>query len=243
MAQLLKIGICEDNEQDMDSLVECIKDSKTNVDIQTFSCAEPLINSFIPGTFDLIFFDIYTGAMLGVEAATRIREIDKTVIIAFTTTSTEHTLQSYRVKALAYIEKPVTKQEVLDVLLLALAKKNSSSYISLMSGGKEKKIPVENIHFVEQKNHAVNVYKTDGILRTSQSVKLDEIEPLLSNSFIRCHNSYIVNLAYVKQIDCDLAVFIMENNERVHIRQKDLKKSKQAFENYLFNLSREVSSD
>ena len=36
----------------------------------------------------------------------KIREMDETIPIAFTTTSTEHTLESYRLSVLKYLEKP-----------------------------------------------------------------------------------------------------------------------------------------
>ena len=75
-----------------------------------FASSEELLEAFRPGGFDLLLMDIYMDGMTGVEAVRKIREMDETIPIAFTTTSTEHTLESYRLSVLKYLEKPVRQK-------------------------------------------------------------------------------------------------------------------------------------
>ena len=234
----LQIAICEDIPADAELLVSHITESGIASQHETFSSGEALLAAFVPGKYDLIFLDIYMGGIKGVDAAAQIRGADRTVTLAFTTTSTEHTLESYRLKAASYLEKPVKQEDVREILSLVLAKRNTAAYITLLIEGVNRKIPVESILFFEQRNHAVMVHTHAEVLRTSQTVKLSHIEPMLPEYFLRCHHSYIVNLRMVREVDKELKVFAMQDGSRVHIRYQALKKAVQEYERCLFDTVR-----
>lgn len=230
----LKIAICEDTPADAELLLSHLAESGIAAAAEAFSSGEALLTAFLPGKYDLIFLDIYMGGMRGVDVAAQIRQVDRTVTLAFTTTSQEHALESYRLKAASYLEKPVRRDDVREVLELVLAKRDSAAYITLLIEGANRKLPVESILFFEQQNHAVMAHTQSETLRTSQTVKLNHIEPLLPDYFFRCHHSYIVNLRAVREVDKELKVFTMQDGSRVHIRHQSLKKAVQAYENCLF---------
>lgn len=234
MDKLLRIAVCEDNSEDMKLLISCIAGSNMNIRWDEFFSGDDLLKEFLPGKYDIIFLDIYMNGMQGMDAATEIRKADRTVTLVFTTTSTEHALESYRLKAASYLEKPVKREDVREVLSLVLAKRNTAAYITLLIKGANRSLPVDGILYFELQNHAVVVHTYAETLRTSQTVKLNHIEPMLPDYYFRCHHSYIVNLRYVKEIDKELSVFIMQNNSRVHIRRRDLQKAVRTYENTLF---------
>lgn len=235
MTTPLQIAICEDTPADAELLVSHIMESNIASRHETFSSGEELLAAFMPGKYDLIFLDIYMGGMKGVDAAAEIRKTDRTVTLAFTTTSTEHTLEGYRLKAASYLEKPVKREDVREILSLVLAKRNTAAYITLLIEGANREIPVESILFFEQQNHAVMVHTHAETLRTSQTVKLAHIEPMLPEYFFRCHHSYLVNLHTVQEVDQELGVFIMQDGSRVHIRYQTLKKAVREYERCLFD--------
>lgn len=234
----LQIAVCEDTPADAELLISHIEDSGIDGRWEVFSSGEALLDAFLPGKYDLIFLDIYLGGIKGVDVAADIRTIDRTVTLAFTTTSIEHALESYRLKAVSYLEKPVRRGDVQDVLTLALARRNTAAYVTLLIDGENRSIPIESILYFELQGHAVLVHTRAGILRTSQTVRLNRIEAVLPEHFFRCHHSYIVNLQYVKDVDRELALYIMHNNDRIHIRRRDLSKAVHAFEDNLFASAR-----
>lgn len=234
----LNIAVCEDNPADAERLLSHIQSSGLAHRCDAFSSGEALLAAFAPGKYDIIFLDIYMAGLRGVDAAGKIRETDRAVMLVFTTTSTEHTLEGYRLKAAAYLEKPVKAQDVREALTLCLAKRNTAAYIPLLIEGANRKIPLESILFFEQQNHAATVHTHAGILRTSQLVKLAHIEPLLPDTFFRCHHSYIVNLRAIRHVDKELMVFVMTDGSRVYIRHRDAKKAIQAYERALFDAVR-----
>ncbi|MEA4962392.1 LytR/AlgR family response regulator transcription factor [Lutispora sp.] len=240
MHTILNIAVCEDDENDMSRLLSCITESGVSAQCETFSSCETLMTAFLAGRYDLIFLDIYMDEIQqGVDAATKIRETDSVVTLAFTTTSTEHTLESYRLKASSYLEKPVKSADVREVLELALNKKKNIPSVNLLIDGTYRDIPLDSILYFEQQNLSVIVNTLSGELRTSRTVKLKNIEPLLPDNFLRCHHSYIANLKYVNRIDREWKVFTMQNGSNVHIRQQTMKKATEAFENYRLNRTRQ----
>ena len=230
----LKIAICEDTPADTDLLLSHLTEIGIVTEIEAFSSGEALLSAFLPGKYDLIFLDIYMVGIKGVDVAAQIRKIDRTVTLAFITTSKEHALESYRLKAASYLEKPVKLEDVKEVLELVLVKRDSAAYITLLIEGENRKIPLEGILFFENQNHAVMIHTQSGVFRTSQTVKLNYIETLLPDSFFRCHHSFIVNLQAISNVDKELKVFTMQDGSRVHIRHQSLNKAVQAYESCLF---------
>ncbi len=235
----LKVAVCEDNEQDMSHLLSCMTASTIPVEYETFSSGEALLAAHQTGRYDLIFLDIYMSGLLGIDAAAKIRETDTAVTLVFTTTSTEHTLASYRLNAPKYIEKPVMPEEVADVLSIAQEKRKTAAYIQLLIGGEYRDIPLDSVLYFEQQNRAAIVKTLSGTLRTSQTVKFRHIEPLLPQYFLRCHQSYIVNLKHVKSLDWEQKIFTMHNGDRVYIRHQSMKQASEAYENYLLRKLKE----
>jgi DNA-binding LytR/AlgR family response regulator len=217
----LRVAVCEDDPDDAARLIECIGQTGTGAETRSFESAEALMQTFSPGQYDLIFMDIYMSGETGVSASRKIRDMDKNVCLAFTTSSLDHALESYRVGALKYLEKPVKPEGVTEILELALMKKKSRPSIALTkAGGGQENMPLDAILYFEQQKHIVEAHTSSGTVTTSRLVRLDELEKRLpSPPFIRTHHSFIVNLDYVREADKERQVFVMEDGGLAHIRR------------------------
>lgn len=235
----LLIAICEDQPEDAALLLDFVGKSGIPSSCTAFSCGGDLLDVFSPGRYDLIFLDIYMNGMRGIDAAVKIRERDGGVTLAFTTTSPDHTLESYRLGALKYLEKPVKAQDVRETMELAMSRRESIPRISLLAGGKMQYVPVDSILYLEQKNHTVFVHTMGGVIRTSQTVKLSQLEVLLPRPpFMRCHQSFIVNLRHVRFLDKELKTFDMADGGKVYIRRQEIRNAAKAYEDELFRAAR-----
>ena len=114
----LNLAICDDLPEEREALLALLEQAPIATNCTQFGSSEELLEAFRPGGFDLLLMDIYMDGMTGVEAAQKIREMDEAIPIAFTTTSTEHTLESYRLSVLKYLEKPVGQKDINDLLHL-----------------------------------------------------------------------------------------------------------------------------
>ena len=92
-------------------------------------------------------------------------------------------------------------------------------------------IPYRNIMYIEKIGHHIEIHLNDKkILSEYKSLK-NIIHEFDHNQFIQCHQSYLVNLSYVKYLDKQ--DFIMKDNEKVQISKRFYQKTKQSYINYL----------
>ena len=234
----LRIAVCEDSAEEQQKLLAILEQSKIRTEPAIFSSGEDFLKTYRRGRYDLLFMDIYMGGMTGIEAVSEIRKTDDLLVVAFITTSTDHTLESYRLNAVKYIEKPVKEKSVRELLQFAQIKKENIPRLILKIGGKELSLPFERILYAEQKDHTLHLHLTgDEVLQAN--TKLDKIEPQFEGQpFFRCHKSYLVNLAHVAELDKWLMVFVMNEGNQVHIRRESMGKAKKAYETYLFAAAR-----
>ncbi|EHL13200.1 hypothetical protein HMPREF9629_00500 [Peptoanaerobacter stomatis] len=239
MSELLKIAICEDETDQRNILIKSLDESNIKNTYSIFANGEDLLADFKQGEYDLILMDIYMGSDLtGVETIKLIRKKDKDVPVAFVTTSKDHALESYRLSAMKYIEKPYSKESIGDILHLALLKKNDVPALFVQRNGACERVPFANIIYMEQQMHKVFICLKN---EDSFSVydKLSKLKDQLpENGFFVPHKSFAVNLSYVMYIDMDLRCFVMENKTNIPIRREFLIMAKKALEDFLFERTR-----
>lgn len=238
MEQLM-IAVCEDDRADRDRLRGLIGAGGIPASVAEFETGEAFLSAWQPERFDLIFMDIYLEGLSGVEAVRRVRERDESVPVAFTTTSQDFALDSYRLNVERYIEKPVSQKAVDEILALALNKKSERSRDVIQLGRRNPlRLPAPRLRYVEQQGHDLVFFLSGGDVMKRKG-KLDEIAPLLeSYPFFRCHKSYLVNLSYVTGIDRERMVFQMREGGSVYIRRETFRQAKREWENWLFLTTR-----
>ena len=229
---VLRIAVCEDEQADAALLKSYIEKSGVPSDPRFFTSAEEFLASFRAFKYDLIFMDVYMEGMLGIEAVRKIRGADENVVIAFTTNSPDHTLESYRLGAIKYLEKPVSPGGVAEALSFArLIRENSPRVTLKTEGGGREDVPLDSIMYFEQQNYVVAVHTASRVFTTSRSVRLDELEKSLpSPPFLRCHRSYLINLNYAHTCDREKNAFIMKNGDRADMRRGGFAKYRMALD-------------
>ena len=162
--------------------------------------------------------DIYMDSELsGIETVKLIRKKDKDISVAFVTTSKDHALESYRLSAIKYIEKPYSKESIEDTLRLALLKKQDVPSLLVQKNGSLQKIPFADIIYIEQQVHKIFI-----CINNNEDVyiygKLSDLnEQLPEKQFFIPHKSFAVNLSFVRYIDTELKCFAMVNHANVPI--------------------------
>lgn len=241
MIDRLKIAICEDTKEEGEKLTSILEEVSIPNEFRVFSSGEELLKNYEPHSYDLLLMDIYMGGISGVETIEQIRMIDEDVAVAFVTTSQDFALQSYRLSALKYIEKPYKKKEIEEILQLAKLKKESAPSLCIRRNGKDERIPFHQILFLEAQGRHVLIHMKEGeaIQITEKLVSL--LPQLDGQPFFYSHKSYCVNLEMVMYIDQELKCFVVEGNENVPIRRESMSMAKKEFEHYIFEKTRGIS--
>jgi DNA-binding LytR/AlgR family response regulator len=221
---ILRIAVCEDADEDAERLRRLIEESVA-AEITRFESGAAFLASRPAGRFDIVFFDIYMGGVSGVEAARVLRETDEDCGVVFTTGSEDHRPEAFDVGAEQYLVKPVDGEKLNKLLRkrLSLSERSRKS-CPINAKGRRVDIPHDRICYVEVRDHNCFVHTAGEVIDTGTTMTIEDFVPLLPPPrFMRCHQSYIVNLSYVESVGRD---FTMKNGDTVYIRRGDLPKCK-----------------
>ena len=225
-------------EDDRQNLLAAIQACDIPTNCTVFTNGEDLVKSYIPQKYDLILSDIFMSNMSGIDTIREIRKKDKLIPVAFVTSSLDFALESYRLSALKYIEKPFQKEAVEEILNLALLQRLARPSLKIQKSGKEQLILLSSILYLEQHSHKLTIHYADGSSEEFYE-KLSSLLPQLpEDTFFNGHKSYCVNLSFVRHIDSEVKCFVMENMDNVPIRRESFVQAKAALANYLFDNTR-----
>ena len=190
--------------------------------------------------FTAAFLDIYMDGMSGMEAAKELRKTDTSCLLVFTTTSADHALEGFQVRALHYLVKPFSESELSALLDEMLAKlPRPEPFLTVKVGGSDVRLSYRDMICAEHFAHMINIHTTAGkTLATRQSFKVFT-EPLRKDArFFVCGRGVIVNLEHAA--DFQDAAFCMTDGSRVYVSQELRKSARQAFMEFLLQKGREA---
>ena len=182
--------------------------------------------------YDISFVDIEMPVMDGFETIKRARKTNRDGIFIIMTTHIEMSRKGYLVNAFRYIDKSKLLPEISEALSAAglVLGRNDKICINVIGDGKREVI-LKNIIYIETNKRNVGVHTKIGSYRCND--KLIELELALAGKwFFRSHNTYIVNLDEVLDIDNRKAV--MSNGHRIDIAYRKTYEFKKVYMNRQF---------
>lgn len=170
----------------------------------------------------------------GIETAKKLRSFDKDCLLIFTTTSTDHALEGFQVRATHYLVKPYTDKDLSALTEELLSRiPEPDRYIEIKVNGSDVQLPFKDIIYAEHFSHMIHIHTTGGqTLITRQSFE-NFTAPLKEYPrFFPSSRGTIVNLEHV--IGFDDSAFVMKDGSTVLISRKLLKTARQALMDFLF---------
>lgn len=205
---MLNILICDDDIYTIRVLKKVIEETKGVKEIFLASNGEEAVEIVKNNDIDIAFMDIDMPIMDGLEAAKVMVSIEEDLKIVFITAYRDYAFDSYEVKALDYILKPIdfsrVKKNIERIMQEASASRQEKSLIpnSLLII-KEKQdyhmINMPEINYIEKEHNLLVINTIDKKYYTN--LTLSEMEKRLTSNFLRTHKSYIVNLKNIQRIE------------------------------------------
>lgn len=239
---MLKIAICDDEKLFLNLEEKMISNYMETCglehQIMAFTSGLDLLKALKEITkFDIIFLDIGMNELNGFETAKQIREITQDAYLVFVTVYVSYALQGYEVRATRFILKdnklfrPAMK-ECMDSIIQEM------NYIERRQSFHFKEGNIElahgNIVYIESIGHKLyfRIVLNSSLITFSMYEKLDIIEGVLQdNNFCRIHQSYLVNLKYIKRIE--RYSLELRNGTYLNISQSRYKEVNNTYINYL----------
>ncbi len=205
-----------------------------HVSIFEFESGEDFLAAAKEEVFSVAFLDIYMNGMTGIEAAEGLRAFDTDCLLIFTTTSTDHALDGFRVRAMHYLVKPYTEGEV-DTLVDEIMRRvpQPDKYIEVKVSGVDTRVRLRDIVYAEHFSHMIHIHTANKKeLVTRQSFSAFTAPLREDERFFLCGRGVMINLEHAT--DLDGSAFLMDDGNTVYVGKDLLKTARKTFMDFLF---------
>lgn len=236
---MLQLAVCDDNIDELSNIVQLIdlyRVSKNfSCEYAVFSNGFELISALEKGKrFDIYCLDIIMPGFMGIDVAKEIRGFDKTAPILFFTSSPEFALESYSVKAINYVLKPISKEKLFftfDEVLEKIKAEKVEDVVIVKSNEGIQRILISNLAYAEVIGRNVLYHLSSGRVIECTEPFSSACDNLMKyRCFIKPHRSYLVNMQYVDKIDNYRIT--LQNLSSIPIAQGKAKEIKQQYLSY-----------
>ena len=234
---MLKIAVFDlkkNTEQLEDVLVRLLFD-KCEFGYETYTSMDQVMKIDFERDFhfDIVFIEVNGDVLPGIEIAKRIRETGniRTEII-FTSTDDSYALFGYKLRVFDYLIKPIPIKTLAETIdrYFCYYDANVESCFTYKISGMVQKIRYDDIFYFMSSGRKCSIVNKGA--DSEFYAKLDEVEARLDpEQFIRVHQSYIVQLKYIKSLTRD--GLTMNNGLFVPVSQKRYVSVKKQFMQYL----------
>ena len=204
---MIQIGLCDDDLAILSQLQVLLGryQVERNAEITSAAFQSPLelLAEIEKGMrFDILLLDVLMPGVTGMEAAREIRSFDDAADIVFLTTSPGFAYESYGVRALEYLLKPVSAKLLFPLLdRLYQREQNPQDGLTVRSEGVLVRLPFSQLSYVEVMGKHLFFHMTDdSVHEVVGALKEYEGALLARPEFMRTHRSYIVNMLQAEKL-------------------------------------------
>lgn len=211
------------HQEQMLALLNCwIEERSPQSAVTVFPDAASFLFAREDQHFDLYLLDIVMPGLDGLSLAKKLRQAGDETPIIFVTAERDYVFAGYKVAAVDYLLKPIERTElwqVLERVERTLTVERPS--LLLERRGEKLSVYVEQIVAVEvqDKDLIYSLWQAQtGSEQLTVRGSLQELEAELhelgfGQTFLRCHRSFLVNLAYVQKIL--KSELVMQDGQRI----------------------------
>lgn len=216
-------------------LTEKMEGRREPLNVFDFECGEDLLWRCEEENvrFDLIIQDIRMkkNGLNGLDTARRLRDYDRKTAIIFLSDRPDYVTESYAVHACYYLLRPVKKdafEAAINRFMEDYHPKIRQSLL-MISGSSGRRIAYDDIIYIESRRMNLRVVCTGGAEHIIRK-KLGDVQAELSGArFLRCNQSFIVNMDYVENADVN---FTMSNGDQIPIKVRERKRIREQYFEY-----------
>ncbi len=230
----MRIAICDRSAEDRRFLARLLGEAfmrrSIHMTVEFYDDPRELQGDIAEGNaVDAVFLDLTDDSENALRAAATIRQLLCGVELILTSTTAEFAVEGYDLGVGGYLIKPYRAERLLR-LTERFSRTERPSCLTVCHYRSLVRVPYHEIAFVESRNTKCLIHLRDGgeyrVYR-----QLDELERELEDPrFLRCHQSFLVNMDTIVKVDNQ---FELENGETVAIRQRELRRIRTEYLDYI----------
>ncbi len=226
-----------DSRLDSAKKIEQILSGLYRREIGLFTCEsifalEHYVLDVMKGNVDIVFAGLSARNPGIVASIANMQEIYPNMQVAFVAEEENQAADIFEASPAYFMLKPINEelvQKAMNRMLVRLCRKRAQLWAFESHKGMVV-IPKEEIFYVESNRREITVILA-GNRREKGTGKMTELEEGLGGGFIRCHQSYIVNLSKIWRIDHQ--GITLHNRETVAVSRSRYKETKEAVRKYV----------
>lgn len=235
---MFTVGICDENLSICKKMESCIVsvlfdecDCKTVI----FTDLKEMLDSVIKNkeAYDFLFVPIMCNDDSGLKFASVIRENNYTSEIVFTAFDLKNVLDGYIYRAFDFFIYPVSATQVKSMFnRYFMYNDKSGNFFYVKKGNRIEKFDKYSTYYFYSNGRKITMISAGNPM--SFYSKLDDVENDLAkgtHNFVRAHQSYLINVQYIKTLTRDNAV--MDNGDYIPVSRKYQNDVKNSFLAYL----------
>lgn len=233
---MLNFVICDDNLNMLNKLSKMFESIfiSNNIDA-TIACAtsnpQEVLDYVNSNKTDVVVLDIQLKSDInGLDLAEKIRAINKSCYLIFTTGHMEYSLIAYKLKTFDYLPKPITTERLEETVLRLLDDMNGLPKKYLKIDNKNTLVDENQIYYIKRDAMKLVFHTSEKDYETYSS--FNKIQSDLPDNFIRCHKSYIININNVVNIEPVTNTIYFNNNSQCYIGPKYKSSLMEVFNSY-----------
>ena len=233
----MHIAICDDELKQVEllctSLEKLCAKLHLEVSLHGFVDYKAFLSYIAKVPVDIVFLDIYIGQHNGIDAAKIIRRFNNSCSLIFVTTSLDHAIEAFDLKACHYLVKPITPQKLLEALQRTKFISSEEKTLSIVSDYMNTRLPLADIIYIDIVNKRTLIHMQNSSI-VSSLIPIGKIADRLADEprFIMCHRSIIINADFIKNFTTSDIELI--NQTKIPVPQKRYSHVKGLYHEYLF---------
>lgn len=121
----------------------------------------------------------------------------------------------------------------LKIMLREYSKKIRDEYFTFKCEGEYVRVPFSKISYLESQAKKVTIHICNEKRKYEFIAKLDDLLEKFPNDFIKCHQSYIVNMNFVRILNKKSQSFVLFTGDNVFISRRKLNEVEEKYNDFL----------
>lgn len=235
---MVRIAVCDKTMQDCIALENCLRRVlNPNIVIAKHTNAfsfESYIEDDIKGHLDVAFINLVLEDKRGIDIAQQVLKQYPHIKIIFMTETLTPVKDIFLIQPQYLLIKPYEQNYVTDAIIKTVKKldEDKSQYLVLKAKyGRNGIISIRlsDIYYASSDKRKLEIYTDEEVYEIN--MKLNDLEVKLPNQFVRCHQSYIVNMDKIQMIHKD--ELVLYNDEVIPISRSRASLLNEKFNEYI----------
>lgn len=227
-------AVCDDDVNSVDNLEKYIRQIYKNAEIIRYENADQLVSDIEQKKY--VFYVIFLGICMekknGITVAREIRKLDTDIPLVFTTVSDKYYKEAFELFATQYLLKPVNAEKIREILDRLKIKEvyTEEKFIHFRYRSRIHTLSEHEITYISSSLHTVRFHLVNGESMHCRAKLSDFEDQLRDSNFVRCHQSFYVNLEAAEGMKRDCFVL---NETEIPISRTHYKKVFDRYQEFL----------